>query len=62
MFRHVIIGAIAACGLANAANANPADIINKPGAATNIGADYVAHAKADGYVIMSADTATLAAT
>jgi len=36
-------------------------IINKPGAATNIGADYVAHAKADGYVIMSADTATLAA-
>ena len=34
---------------------------NKPGAATNIGADYVAHAKADGYVMMSADTATLAA-
>lgn len=36
-------------------------IINKPGAATNIGAEYVARAKADGYVIMSADTATLAA-
>lgn len=34
---------------------------NKPGAATNIGAEYVARAKADGYVIMSADTATLAA-
>lgn len=36
-------------------------INNKPGAATNIGADYVARAKADGYTIMSADTATLAA-
>ena len=36
-------------------------IINKPGAATNIGAEYVARAKADGYVLMSADTATLAA-
>ena len=35
-------------------------INNKPGAATNIGADYVARAKADGYTIMSADTATLA--
>jgi len=34
---------------------------NKPGAATNIGADYVAKAKADGYVLLSADTATLAA-
>ena len=34
---------------------------NKPGAATNIGAEYVARAKADGYVMMSADTATLAA-
>lgn len=34
---------------------------NKPGAATNIGADYVAHAKPDGYTILSADTATLAA-
>lgn len=36
-------------------------INNKPGAATNIGADYVARAKGDGYTIMSADTATLAA-
>lgn len=34
---------------------------NKPGAATNIGADYVAKAKADGQVILTADTATLAA-
>lgn len=33
---------------------------NKPGAATNIGADYVAKAKADGQVILTADTATLA--
>jgi tripartite-type tricarboxylate transporter receptor subunit TctC len=36
-------------------------INNKPGAATNIGADYVAKAKADGHVVLSADTATLAA-
>jgi tripartite-type tricarboxylate transporter receptor subunit TctC len=36
-------------------------INNKPGAATNIGAEYVARAKPDGYVLMSADTATLAA-
>ncbi|MDR3452423.1 MAG: tripartite tricarboxylate transporter substrate binding protein [Rhodoferax sp.] len=36
-------------------------ITNKPGAATNIGADYVAHAKADGYTLLSADTGTLAA-
>lgn len=36
-------------------------ILNKPGAATNIGADYVARAKADGYTILTADTATLAA-
>ena len=36
-------------------------INNKPGAATNIGSEYVARAKNDGYVIMSADTATLAA-
>lgn len=34
---------------------------NKPGAATNIGADYAAKAKADGQVILTADTATLAA-
>ena len=34
---------------------------NKPGAATNIGADYVAKAKPDGHVMLTADTATLAA-
>ena len=39
----------------------PIVINNKPGAATNIGADFVAHSKPDGYVLMSADTATLAA-
>ncbi|MFY8041457.1 MAG: Bug family tripartite tricarboxylate transporter substrate binding protein [Rhodoferax sp.] len=36
-------------------------VANKPGAATNIGAEYVSRAKPDGYVMMSADTATLAA-
>lgn len=36
-------------------------INNKPGAATNIGADYVSKAKTDGHVLLSADTATLAA-
>lgn len=36
-------------------------ISNKPGAATNIGAEYTARAKPDGYTLMSADTATLAA-
>jgi len=36
-------------------------INNKPGAGTNIGADYAAKAKADGYVMLTADTATLAA-
>jgi tripartite-type tricarboxylate transporter receptor subunit TctC len=39
----------------------PIVVSNKPGAATNIGADFVAHSKPDGYVLMSADTATLAA-
>ena len=34
---------------------------NKPGAATNIGADYAAKARPDGHVILTADTATLAA-
>ena len=34
---------------------------NKPGAATAIGAEFVAHSKADGYTLLSADTATLAA-
>ena len=36
-------------------------INNRPGAATNIGADYAAKAKADGHVMLTADTATLAA-
>lgn len=39
----------------------PLIVNNKPGAATNIGADYAAKAKADGQVILTADTATLAA-
>lgn len=39
----------------------PMPITNKPGAATMIGAEYVARAKPDGYVLLSADTATLAA-
>lgn len=36
-------------------------VLNKPGAATNIGADYVAKSKPDGHVLLTADTATLAA-
>lgn len=36
-------------------------INNRPGAATNIAADYVAKARADGHVVLTADTATLAA-
>jgi tripartite-type tricarboxylate transporter receptor subunit TctC len=39
----------------------PIIINNKPGAGTNIGADYAAKAKADGHVMLTADTATLAA-
>jgi tripartite-type tricarboxylate transporter receptor subunit TctC len=39
----------------------PVIINNKPGAATNIGATYVAQAKADGHVVLTADTGTLAA-
>jgi len=35
-------------------------IDNRPGAATNIGADLVAKAKPDGYTVMSADNAVLA--
>jgi tripartite-type tricarboxylate transporter receptor subunit TctC len=35
-------------------------IDNRPGAATNIGADLVAKSKADGYTILSADNALLA--
>lgn len=33
---------------------------NRPGAATNIGAEYVARARADGHTVMSADNALLA--
>lgn len=36
-------------------------VTNKPGAATAIGAESVARASADGYTVLSADTATLAA-
>lgn len=36
-------------------------INNKPGAATNIGAAYAAKASADGHVVLTADTATMAA-
>ena len=36
-------------------------ILNKPGAATNIGAESVARAKPDGHTVLTADTATLAA-
>ncbi|MFA7391983.1 MAG: tripartite tricarboxylate transporter substrate binding protein [Pigmentiphaga sp.] len=39
----------------------PIVVANKPGAATAIGASHTARAKPDGYTIMSADTATLAA-
>lgn len=39
----------------------PIVINNKPGAATNIGADYAAKAKPDGYVMLTGDTATMAA-
>lgn len=35
-------------------------IENKPGASTNIAAEFVVHAKADGYTILSADNAVLA--
>lgn len=38
----------------------PIIINNKPGAGTNIGAAYAAKAKADGQVVLTADTATLA--
>lgn len=38
----------------------PIIINNKPGAGTNIGAAYAAKAKADGHVVLTADTATLA--
>lgn len=41
--------------------AQPIVVANKPGAATAIGASHTARAKPDGYTIMSADTATLAA-
>ena len=45
----------------SAALGQPVVIVNKPGAATNIGADYLARSKPDGYVVMTADTGTLAA-
>src|SRR5262245_40646623 len=38
----------------------PILVDNRPGAATNIGADVVAKAQADGYTIMSADNAMMA--
>ena len=44
-----------------AALGQPMVITNKPGAATNIGAEYAARAKADGYTVLTADTGTLAA-
>lgn len=36
-------------------------INNKPGAAINIGADYVAHAKPDGHTVLTGDTTILTA-
>src|SRR5690606_7191183 len=39
----------------------PMVIANKPGAATAIGAAYAARAQPNGYVILTGDTATLAA-
>jgi tripartite-type tricarboxylate transporter receptor subunit TctC len=45
----------------SAALGQPIVIANKPGAATAIGAAYVARAKADGYAMVTGDTATLAA-
>jgi len=39
----------------------PIIIENKPGAATNLGADYVAKAQPDGYTILLGDVATFAA-
>ena len=40
---------------------SPIIINNKPGAATNIAAEYTARAKDYGHVMMTADFATLAA-
>ena len=39
----------------------PVIVENKPGAATNLGADYVAKAQPDGYTILLGDVATFAA-
>src|SRR3954451_3032060 len=41
--------------------AQPIVVENKPGAATNLGADYVAKAQPDGYTILLGDVATFAA-
>jgi len=38
----------------------PVVVDNRPGAATNVGGELVAHAKPDGYTLMSADNAILA--
>ncbi|WP_083383912.1 MULTISPECIES: Bug family tripartite tricarboxylate transporter substrate binding protein [Cupriavidus] len=39
----------------------PVVVDNRPGAATIVGADAVAHSKPDGYTLLTADTGTLAA-
>src|SRR5438132_9876226 len=39
----------------------PVIVENKPGAATNLGADFVAKAQGDGYTILLGDVATFAA-
>ena len=41
-------------------NQQPIVVDNRPGAATNLGAEQVVRAKPDGYTVMSADNAVLA--